>query len=176
MDAGLPDLGGAPGFGRLRLPSPSLPAPRARGHGAPGSCGCLGDWRGRCGDRSPTVVQPGGERHPAAVEISGREEAAVCTQLGWGVRASVAGSTAVGGGLGLGCLCGGVWWGRCVGGEGGPCITFREVAAASEVESRPAALTRGAWVLPARESEPPGSPCSIPRASPSMMPSRRTGR
>lgn len=42
--------------------------------------------------------------------------------------------------------------------------------------SRPAALARGAQVLPACGSEPPGSPCSIPRASPSMMPSRRTGR
>lgn len=44
------------------------------------------------------------------------------------------------------------------------------------VRSRPAALGRGGQVLPACGSEPPGSPCSIPRASPSTMPSRRTGR
>lgn len=55
------------------------------------------------------------------------------TQLG--LHASVAGNTAVGGGLGTGCFCSGVWWGRCMEGEGGPCLMFREVAAASKVEA-----------------------------------------
>lgn len=52
----------------------------------------------------------------------------MCAQRGWGVRASVAGSTAMGRGLGLGCFSGGaVVWEARMG------LTSRAMAAASEV-------------------------------------------
>lgn len=76
---------------------PKLSSTWCRGHGAPGSCGCLGDGRGRRNDRSSAVVQPGGERHPAAAEeISwkqrcARNGAGVCARAWQGARRWVAG-------------------------------------------------------------------------------------